>query len=323
MPLAKEGGGHGARGHASNMWDRASERAAVGNGGATGSSAGIVDVVKSVEEASSPSESLLRRAALVLDNSRATRKEIEPVLKKLCSWISEGSPSYTSQAFSLFQASQVHSSVVRTMRRFREVAPVAASACVLAGRSSRSSSETANTYIRAGVLEEILAIMDAHQMHGGIQNVTLLLLSDLMTDSRPSDHTKHTSRWEDGSVARQAVSAGAVSRVLRGLESTNGREVQYNGCVVLRLLLDIGRAPRAGFQEAAMRAKGHHQSDEELCAVADDVLSLVTPRFKEVLCWHYQSGWCRLGPRCTYAHGQEELALRGRHGSDDLAIQMQ
>jgi len=306
------------------MWDRpSSERAAVSKGGATGSSGGLADVVKSVEEASSPSESLLRRAALVLDNSKATRKEVEPVLKKLCSWISEGSPCYMPQAFSLLQSSQVHSSVVRTMRRFRDVAPVAAIACVLAARSSRSSSETAATYIRAGVLEEILAIMDAHQMHGGIQNVTLLLLSDLMKDSRHSDHTKHTSRWEDGSLARQAVSAGAVSRVLRGLEATNGREVQYNGCIVLRMLLDIGRAPRTGLQEAAMRAKAAHQNDEELCTVADDILSLVTPRFKEVLCWHYQSGWCRLGPRCTYAHGPEELALRGRHGSDEPVIQMQ
>lgn len=306
MPPAKEG--LGARGHASSMWDRASERQSVGNGGASGSSPGIADAVKSVEEAASPSDSLLRRAALVLDNSRATRKEIEPVLKKLCAWITEGSPSYTAQAISLLQASQVHSSVVRAMRRFRDVAPVAASACVLAARASRSRMETANTYIRAGVLEEILAIMDAHPTHGGIQNVTLLLLSDLM---------------KDGSFARQAVSAGAVSRVLRGLESTNGREVQYNGCVVLRSLLDAGRAPRTGLQEAAMRAKAAHQGDEELCTMADDVLSLVTPRFKEVLCWHYQSGWCRLGPRCTYAHGPEELALRCRHGSDELPIQMQ
>jgi hypothetical protein len=305
------------------MWDRASERSAVGGGGASGSSGGIVDVVKIIEEAPLPSESLLRRAALVLDNSGATRKEIEPVLKKLCAWISEDSPSYTPQAFSLFQASQVHSSVVRTMRRYRDLAPVAAAACVLAARSSRSSVETTNTYIRAGVLEEILAIMDAHPTHGGIQNVTLLLLADLMKDSRLSEHAKHTSRWEDSSFARQAVSAGAITRVLRGLESTNGRQVQYNGCVVLRLLLDNGRAPRAGLQEVAMRAKAAHQNDEELCAVADDVLSLVTPRFKEVLCWHYQSGWCRLGPRCTYAHGPEELALRGRHDNDEPVIQMQ
>jgi hypothetical protein len=47
--------------------------------------------------------------------------------------------------------------------------------------------------------------------------------------------------------------------------------------------------------------------DEALCEVADDLLNVVTPRFKEVLCWHWQSGWCRLGPRCTYAHGVSDL----------------
>merc|ERR1712087_715912 len=91
------------------------------------------------------------------------------------------------------------------------------------------------------------------------------------------------------------------------MEISAGREVQYNGLRVLRLLTDNRRAPHAGLQEAAMRAKVAHPNDDDICLISNDVLALVTPRFKEVLCWHWQSGWCKLGPRCSYAHGPSDL----------------
>jgi len=134
--------------------------------------------------------------------------------------------------------------------------------------------------------------MDRHPTHGGVQNVCLLMLCVLLKDS---------------TAARQAVTLGTVSRVLRAMEAIAGREVQFNGLSALRLLTDNGRAPRAGLQDAALRAKVAHANDNPISAVANDVLALVTPRFKEVLCWHWQSGWCKLGPRCTYAHGPTDL----------------
>jgi hypothetical protein len=145
--------------------------------------------------------------------------------------------------------------------------------------------------------------MDRYPGHGGIQNVCLLVMSVLL---------------KDHAAARQALSLGAVARVLKAMETTEGREVQFNGLTALRLLTDTGRGPRGGLhdaaarakedvQEAAMRSKATFQNDESVQKAANDVLALVTPRFKEVLCWHWQSGWCKLGPRCTYAHGPNDL----------------
>lgn len=253
-----------------------------------------------LSKATAPSEEDIHRASAVLEHPETSRKEAEAVLTKLSSWLE---PPSASKALALLLSSGMPMVVVQTMRKFRNEPPVAALACIHVVRSSRGSAENAAAHVRAGAIEEIMEVMDRHPAHGGIQNVSLLLLSELMKDS---------------AVARQAVAQGAVSRVLRALESTAGREVQYNGCTALRLLVDHGRVVRmlqeesgrevrTGIQEAAMKAKEEHEGDETLCALANDVLSLVTPRFKEVLCWHWQNGWCRLGARCTYAHGPEEL----------------
>lgn len=252
------------------------------------------------EKASDLSEEAMQQASAVLEHPSTGCREAEAVLTKLSLWLE--APS-ASKALALLLSSGMPTAVVHAMRKFRNSPPVAALACMHMVRASRGSAENAAAHVRAGAIEEITELMDQHSSHGGIQNVCLLLLSELI---------------KDGAVARQALAHGAVSRVLRALESTSGREVQYNGCLALRLLLDSGRATRtmqedsgraarAGMQAAAMRAKEEHPRDEVLCAQANDVLALVTPRFKEVLCWHWQNGWCRLGPRCTYAHGPEEL----------------
>lgn len=231
--------------------------------------------LKGVEEATGPTDWTLRCSAAVLENPTIGRVEAEAVLQKIATWLL---PSADRQ-------------VVRALRKFRNEPLVAALCCVVIMRSS-GNTEAASVHLRAGALEEIGLFMDRHPLHGGVQNVCLLALCSLM---------------KDGTVARQAVTLGAVARVLRAMEATAGREVQYNGLAALRLLTDNGRAPRAGLQEAAMRAKVAHQNDNALCTIANEVLALVTPRFKEVLCWHWQSGWCKLGPRCTYAHGPADL----------------
>eukprot|EP00913_Durusdinium_trenchii_P021909 g20587.t1 len=76
------------------------------------------------------------------------------------------------------------------------------------------------------------------------------------------------------------------------------------------------KTQRTSIQEAGLQAKVHHQSDGALCQAADDTLAFVIPRFKEVPCWHWQSGWCKMGPKCTYAHGSEDLrgGTRERYG---------
>jgi len=180
---------------------------------------------------------------------------------------------------------------VRAIRKYRNEPPTVALACIACARQA-DGGEAAGALIRASGLEELGVLMDQHPLHGGVQNVSLLFLAALLNDI---------------TAARQAVSLGIVTRVLRAMEATTGREVQYNGLNSLRLLTDNGRAPRAGLQDAAIRAKAAHQHDAAVCALANNVLALVTPRFKEVLCWHWQSGWCKLGPRCTYSHGPTDI----------------
>uniref|UniRef100_A0A7S4SBF7 C3H1-type domain-containing protein n=1 Tax=Alexandrium monilatum TaxID=311494 RepID=A0A7S4SBF7_9DINO len=244
--------------------------------------------MQSVSDAGEPDEWVLRCAGAALENPSAGRGEAEAVLTKLSTWLA---PPASPQVLSQIASSGIPVAVVRAIRKYRSEPPAAALACVVVVRSS-GTAESTSAHIRAGALEEVSGLMDRHPSHGGVQNVCLILMDRLLKDS---------------STARQAVSSGAVSRVVRAMEATPGREVQYNGLAALRVLADIGRAPRSGLQEVAMRAKAAHSSDAALCNMANDVLALVAPRFKEVLCWHWQSGWCKLGPRCTYAHGPSDM----------------
>ena len=43
---------------------------------------------------------------------------------------------------------------------------------------------------------------------------------------------------------------------------------------------------------------------------------LIFLNFQEVPCWHWQSGWCKMGPKCTYAHGTEDLRGGAREARD-------
>jgi len=246
----------------------------------------LATALTGLEEATGCTEYSLRCVASVLDGD--ARSDAEIALSKISSWLG---PSPERQVVSQVVSSPVPAAVVRTIRKYRSEPLVAALCCVVLVRSS-GSLDAAVAHLRAGALDEVGGLMDRHPHHGGVQNVCLLALCALMKDSIS---------------ARQAVTLGAVSRVLRAMEATAGREVQYNGLATLQLLIGEGRAPRAGLQEAAIRAKVAHQSDNTVCTMANEVLALVTPRFKEVLCWHWQSGWCKLGPRCTYAHGPTDL----------------
>lgn len=289
---SKVGSGSGGRERDGNAWSNSrhngSAQGAPPQPAAVDKNLGISAALRGMDEATEPTEWALRCAAAVLDAAASSRSQCEVVLAKLNNWL--GPPS-DPQVLSQFASSAVPGAVVRVIRKFRNEPLAAALCCVTLVRSS-GCSECASIYLRAGALEEVGGLMDRHPNHGGIQNVGLLVLCGLVKDSV---------------AARQAVSLGATARVLRAMEAIAGREVQFNGLSALRLLTEQGRAQRAGLQEAALRAKVAHQSDSTVGTVADDVLALVTPRFKEVLCWHWQSGWCKLGPRCTYAHGPADL----------------
>jgi len=248
----------------------------------------LPQAVRGVEEATSPNEWALHCAAVTLEHQNAEKSQVETTLSQIVLWLN---PPASSQVLTAVVGAGLGGAIVRTIRKFRNEPPTVALACI-AGHRVAGSSEGANAQLRAGAVEEVVALMDRHPNHGGVQNVSLLLLSALLKDT---------------SSARQSVSLGLVQRVLRAMEATMGREVQFNGLGVIKALADQGRAPRAGLQDAALRAKVTHQADAVLTVLANDVLALVTPRFKEMLCWHWQSGWCKLGPRCTYAHGPADL----------------
>lgn len=297
-------GGHGESRADGRRRDRHRDRHGDRGGGAEPSGAsggyprapqGLDDVegtfnqaLRVVDQASSFNERALRCAIVVLDSQMSGRAEYEIVLSRLCAWLAPPTPSQ-AQAFCVVAG--LPGCVMRALRRFRGEPPTAALACVAAVRSS-GTQEGVTAYLRAGVMDELANLMDMHATHGGVQNVSLLLLCSMA---------------KDATASRQALTKGYVAQIFRAMESTPGREVQFNGLTALRLIVDGGRGPRAALQEAATRAKVAHQHDAALCSLADDVLAMVTPRFKEVLCWHWQSGWCKLGPRCTYAHGPGDL----------------
>jgi len=248
----------------------------------------LAAALKGLEEAAGCTDFTLRCVASVLESPGIERTDAEVALSKVNSWLGS---TPDRQVLSQVAGSSVPAAVVRAIKKFKNE-PLAAALCCVAIVRSSGSLEAAVAHLKVGALEEVGGLMDRHPHHGGVQNVCLLVLVSLLKDSV---------------AARQAVTLGAVSRVLRAMEATAGREVQFNGLAVLRHLIGDGRAPRAGLQDAAMRAKVAHQNDNVVCTMANDVLALVTPRFKEVLCWHWQSGWCKLGPRCTYAHGPTDL----------------
>lgn len=249
----------------------------------------LQEALSVVSKAQSFNERALRSAIAVLDNPEARRVECEAVLARLGAWLAPPTPS---QAQAYCAAVGLPGCLVRTMGAFRSTPPVAAAACVAALRSS-GIPEGLGALVRARVLEELASLMDEHPTHGGVQNVCMHLINSMARDA---------------SVARQAVSLGYVPRIVRAMEATPGRGVQLYGAKALLLLKDGCRGQGGvGLAETAMRAKEAHEDDAEVCNVANDLLAIVTPRFKVVLCWHWQGGWCRHGPRCTYAHGPAEL----------------
>lgn len=317
MSGRKGDGGYGHNSHASasawkgngrGAWAGPQMPNAVSHTGGTGQTVAapadkavmsLTDALQGIEEASAISESVLQNVQVALQHPQIMREEVEAVLVSMASWLI---PPVPVQDLLLVANSGAPAAVVRTIGQFAEEPPCAALACVVATRCS-GSPEGAAAHVRAGAIDEVASFMDMHPFHGGVQNVCLLALTGFL---------------KDAVITRQAVNNGTVTRVLKAMEVTSGREVQFNGLAALRLLVDNTRhprmvlqdnprAPRAGLQEAAMRAKVAHQSDNAVCNAANDVLALVTPRFKEVLCWHWQSGWCKLGPRCTYAHGPTDL----------------
>eukprot|EP00928_Gymnodinium_smaydae_P017139 TRINITY_DN16545_c0_g2_i1.p1 TRINITY_DN16545_c0_g2~~TRINITY_DN16545_c0_g2_i1.p1 ORF type:complete len:299 (+),score=57.19 TRINITY_DN16545_c0_g2_i1:156-1052(+) len=265
-------------------WNQGTAMIQNGQGQSTQQAANI----RAVEEATMPTPKAMESIRSVLDFPSCSQLEAERVMTRLVEWLA---PPQSPEVVNMAVNGGIPQLMARTMKRWRSEPPTVALACMVCARAS-GCPEGATAHIRAGALEEVTLLMDRHVNHGGIQNVCLRTLAVLLKDAQGP---------------RQAVSLGLVSRVLRAMDTTNGREVQYNGLSALRLLAENGRAPRAGVQDAAMRAKVSHQGDDGLLDVANDVLCLVTPRFKEVICWHWQSGWCKLGPKCTYAHGPADL----------------
>ncbi|CAJ1375856.1 unnamed protein product, partial [Effrenium voratum] len=260
--------------------------------------------LKGVQEASSVSEHGLRSVVAVLDHLESRTEDIEECLLKFNRLLTS---TLSSKTLELIAASAFPQSIVKTIKRHLENPPIVAFACQCIARSA-TSVEAAGSFVRAGALDEAFAAMDAHKAHGGIQNVALFLLRNVL---------------KDPNAARQAVAGGAITRVLAAMNLATGREIQFGGLVSLRLMMEASRAnryywqeslkvARASIQEAGLQAKVNHQSDAALCQAADDVLALVIPRFKEVPCWHWQSGWCKMGPKCTYAHGSDDLRTYGK-----------
>ncbi|CAE8614146.1 unnamed protein product, partial [Polarella glacialis] len=212
--------------------------------------------VRGVEEASAVTEYVLRCASAAIEHQQATQQEVEAVLSKLCSLITLPVSPQVSQ---MLANSALPSAVVRTIRRYQNEAPCAALACVVAVKST-GSTEGAASHIRAGALDEVNNLMDAHPSHGGVQNVSLLMLAGLVKDNAAArtavaSGSVNRAAWSSkvaaaawSSKVAAAAWSSKVAAVLKAMELTTGREVQSNGLAALRLLLDSGRNNRAFLQ---------------------------------------------------------------------------
>lgn len=275
----------------------------VGKGNAAAVAAGIADknrplhtlALKELETATAPTDWVFNCLASILENSSSDQRQVERALNLIVTWLSPTAPQ-SKEALGMAIQAGIAYSVMCATRKYAQDAPGVALACNAITRIAGGSSEGSSACLRVGALDGVLQVMDLQEGHGGVLNVAMIALLPLLKDI---------------SAARQAVSLGASQRIISAMETSDGREIQFNGLKVLKVLADSGRAPRMGFQEAALHAKVIHQNDPKVTTAADDLLTIVTPRFKEVLCWHWQSGWCKLGPRCTYAHGSSDLRGQG------------
>eukprot|EP00929_Paragymnodinium_shiwhaense_P010228 TRINITY_DN11477_c0_g1_i1.p1 TRINITY_DN11477_c0_g1~~TRINITY_DN11477_c0_g1_i1.p1 ORF type:complete len:339 (-),score=74.73 TRINITY_DN11477_c0_g1_i1:156-1172(-) len=251
--------------------------------------------LKELETATAPTDWVFNCLAAILENASSDQRQVERALNLVVTWLSPTHPQHKEALGMAIQAAVAYS-VMCAARKYAQDAPSVALACNAIARLAGGSSEGASSCLRFSALDGVLQVMDLQEGHGGVLNVAMVALLPLLKDI---------------SAARQAVNLGAAQRILSAMECSDGREIQYNGLRVLKVLADSGRAPRMGFQEASLHAKVVHQNDPKVTTAADDLLTIVTPRFKEVLCWHWQSGWCKLGPRCTYAHGAGDLRGQG------------
>eukprot|EP00927_Polykrikos_kofoidii_P022185 TRINITY_DN20759_c0_g1_i1.p1 TRINITY_DN20759_c0_g1~~TRINITY_DN20759_c0_g1_i1.p1 ORF type:complete len:367 (-),score=58.40 TRINITY_DN20759_c0_g1_i1:79-1179(-) len=247
--------------------------------------------------ATEPTEEAWRCVCVALEHPNIERAGVEEALGTLTRWLE--CPAW-QQAVSTAAAHDVPRAIMHALRRYRNQRLVAALACITAARVA-SCFENSCIFLKAGALKEVELLMDCHPTHGGVQNVALVFLASLLRDV---------------AAARQAVFIDFTQRVLTSMELTMGREVQRNGLVVLRLLVENGHAQRDGLEELAKRTKLAHEFDDAICKAANDLLVLIAPRFKAVLCWHFEKSWCKLGQQCGYAHGAAELNSNRRVRAD-------
>lgn len=208
-----------------------------------------------------PTDDAAWRLKAVLDHPHANKKGIERVLLHFVKWVSDSSPSVQIEAQEAVYAAGLHFSVVRVMNSYSSTPPIASLCCRFVGGACDNQTGNIVAFAAAGVLTSICTVMDRHTNLGGVQHKAIECLGCLCFHEN---------------IARQAVLAGVVKRVIQAMENHQASAVVVGtGCWVLLVLAEHGRAPLAGMQEIAINSKGMHPTSESVINSADHLLSFL------------------------------------------------
>ncbi|CAE8635187.1 unnamed protein product [Polarella glacialis] len=115
----------------------------------------------------------------------------------------------------------------------------------------QKNDRNADIMLRAGVVQEILTLMDTHCSDTVAQDNACVALWRLAE--------RH------GTGADQIAEAGGVQRLFRAMEDhAHNPFVQVNGCVALERLYIRGAAPADGMHEAAQKAMERHPNNIQI-----------------------------------------------------------
>jgi len=141
--------------------------------------------------------------------------------------------------------------IVQALKRHGANLEVARHGIGAAAGCFQRSDQNAELMMRAGIIDEIRGLMDAHAADTIVQDMSCIALWRLAE--------------RNGSGAERIVQAGGVERVLRAMrEHRHNPFVQCNACMAMERLYLKGGAPADGWKEAAEEAMAMHPSNTQI-----------------------------------------------------------
>lgn len=194
-----------------------------------------------------PTPEAMSACAAILAGSDSDPWDVADIFEKLREWLRRD----LDHAHRLLSGARLQATIVLALQRHGHNMEVARLGCGVVAGCCQKSNQNAALMLKAGVVQEILGLMDEHRGDGIVQDNACVALWRISE--------RHGSGAED--IAR----ADGLSRLFHAMQDHIANPfVQVNGCMAMERLYMKGGAPPAGMRAAAEKAMAAHPSNTQI-----------------------------------------------------------